>query len=69
MPYALLCNEGKCYQHSLKILDAKITDYKTVTKIEKYEKPVLKMADLMNQKDMSGSEMANQNYSQMRSFF
>jgi hypothetical protein len=45
----------------LKIIDAKITDYKTVTKIEKPTKPILKMADLMSQKDKSNAEVMNQN--------
>ena len=35
LPCSLLCKQGHCYQHSLKIIDHKITDYKTVAKLEK----------------------------------
>jgi len=62
----LLCKEGFCYQHSLKAIDPKITDYKTVSKLAKPTKPILKMADLMNQKDKSNAELMNLNVNQKK---
>ena len=42
-PFVLLCKQGHFLQHSLKIIDPKITDYKTVEKLDKITKPTLNM--------------------------